>query len=193
MQSTRQMHGSGNLVFVASVDKDLCQPVEDELIWQGLRYLMYNNHGKKVPPSRRVRLVHLGTPPEWQEFPFSDEVGQIASGPQRRAEMPTTQELGERPPDVDIFERDGFRCVYCGFDGRDFKGWAYLQVDHFTPRSLGGTHHSSNLVTACILCNQMKGARTWSSVDEGRKELASWWDRMRGYWEANVRPRVHGV
>ena len=28
------MHGSGNLVFVAAVDKDLCACIEGELIWQ---------------------------------------------------------------------------------------------------------------------------------------------------------------
>jgi hypothetical protein len=29
------MHGSGNLIFVAAVDKEICGDVEDELIWQG--------------------------------------------------------------------------------------------------------------------------------------------------------------
>jgi hypothetical protein len=62
------MHGSGNLVFVAGVDKDLCGRIEDELIWQGRRCLSYNNRGKIVPPSRRVRVSHLGTPPLWNEF-----------------------------------------------------------------------------------------------------------------------------
>src|SRR2546425_12794009 len=49
------MHGSGNLIFVASLDKELCECGEDELIWQGRRCLSYNNHGKIVPPSRRMR------------------------------------------------------------------------------------------------------------------------------------------
>jgi len=44
------MHGSGNLVFVAAVERDLCACVEDELIWQGRRQLIYNNNGKILPP-----------------------------------------------------------------------------------------------------------------------------------------------
>ncbi len=62
------MHGSSNLIFVAAVDKELCGSVEDELIWQGRRCLSYNNHGKIVPPSRRMPLLHLGTPPVLNEF-----------------------------------------------------------------------------------------------------------------------------
>ena len=62
------MHGSGKLVFVAAVEKELCGPVEDELIWQGRHCLAYNNFGKIVPPSRRVLLSHLGIPPQWTGF-----------------------------------------------------------------------------------------------------------------------------
>src|SRR5262249_33326608 len=39
-------HHSGNLVFVAAVEKKLCGFVENELIWQGKRCLTYNNLGK---------------------------------------------------------------------------------------------------------------------------------------------------
>ena len=62
------MHGSGNLVFVAAVDKDLCECIEGELIWRGRRCLTYNNRGKIAPPFRRVPLSHSGTPPIWKEF-----------------------------------------------------------------------------------------------------------------------------
>jgi len=62
------MHESGNLVFVAAVERDLCGCVEDELIWQGRRCLAYNNHGKTLAPLRRVLLSHSGTPPILSEF-----------------------------------------------------------------------------------------------------------------------------
>jgi hypothetical protein len=62
------MHGSGNLVFVAAVERDLCACVEDELIWQGRRCLTYNNQGKTVVPVRRVLLSHSGLPPMLKEF-----------------------------------------------------------------------------------------------------------------------------
>jgi hypothetical protein len=44
------MHGSGNLVFVAAVPKELCEVIESELIWQGRRCLPYNNNGKRTAP-----------------------------------------------------------------------------------------------------------------------------------------------
>jgi hypothetical protein len=62
------MHGSGNIIFVAAVEKQLCGYVENELIWQGRRCLTYNNFGKLVPPVRRVSVSHLGTPPSWRGF-----------------------------------------------------------------------------------------------------------------------------
>lgn len=66
------MHGSGNLVFVASADKELCGCIEAELIWQGRSCLPYNNHGKILPPSRRMTLSHLGTPPVWSDFEVTE-------------------------------------------------------------------------------------------------------------------------
>ena len=67
-----------------------------------------------------------------------------------------------RPLDEEIFKRDNFRCVYCGFNGNTFENWAFLQVDHFKPRCLGGSDEPENLVTSCIVCNHMKGAFTYS-------------------------------
>jgi len=62
------MHESGNPVFVAAVEKELCGLVEDELIWQGRRCLRYNNQGKIIAPLRHVRLLHSGMPPILNEF-----------------------------------------------------------------------------------------------------------------------------
>ncbi len=39
------MHRSGNLVFAAGVNGALCKSIEDELIWQGRRVLIYNDRG----------------------------------------------------------------------------------------------------------------------------------------------------
>lgn len=52
-----------------------------------------------------------------------------------------------------IFERDDYRCVYCGerFDVGE------LTVDHVQPRVRGGDRSSGNLVTACCACNVRKG------------------------------------
>jgi 5-methylcytosine-specific restriction endonuclease McrA len=57
-----------------------------------------------------------------------------------------------------IFERDGYRCVYCGecFETDE------LSVDHVQPRVRGGDHSDGNLVTACKGCNTAKGPRRLS-------------------------------
>lgn len=53
-----------------------------------------------------------------------------------------------------VFKRDRFRCTYCGAPGTD----AELEVDHIIAVARGGSHHISNLTTACRMCNQKKGA-----------------------------------
>lgn len=54
-----------------------------------------------------------------------------------------------------IFERDEYRCVYCGerFAADD------LTIDHVESRVRGGDHSEGNLVTACKACNTKKGHR----------------------------------
>ena len=53
----------------------------------------------------------------------------------------------------EIFERDGYRCVYCGtqFPAEE------LTLDHVQPRVRGGDRSEGNLVTACGACNTLKG------------------------------------
>ncbi len=56
-----------------------------------------------------------------------------------------------------IYVRDGLACAYCGFSIED---GASVTLDHIKPRSKGGTHHETNLVTACTRCNASRGDRT---------------------------------
>jgi len=98
--------------------------------------------------------------------------------------------MSARPLDEEIFQRDSFRCVYCGFDGSTFEKWVFLQVDHFKPRCLGGSDEADNLVTACIVCNHMKGAFTYSSREEARKSISQWRSQMQKYWDEKVKQRI---
>lgn len=50
-----------------------------------------------------------------------------------------------------VFNRDGFRCIYCGA-GKE----ASLVIDHGDPFSKGGDDDESNYVTACRSCNAGK-------------------------------------
>jgi hypothetical protein len=58
-----------------------------------------------------------------------------------------------------IFERDAYRCVYCGevFPADE------LTLDHVQPRVRGGDRSEGNLVTACKACNTHKGHRRLSA------------------------------
>ena len=57
-----------------------------------------------------------------------------------------------------LFERDEYRCVYCG---EQFVV-AELTLDHVQPRVRGGDRSEGNLVTACKACNTLKGHRRLS-------------------------------
>lgn len=52
-----------------------------------------------------------------------------------------------------ILRRDAHRCQYC-------SRRESLTVDHVLPKSRGGKDHWTNLVAACISCNNAKGDRT---------------------------------
>jgi hypothetical protein len=54
-----------------------------------------------------------------------------------------------------IFERDNYRCTYCGKQLTRFTA----TLDHVTPVSEGGDNGSENLKTACLQCNSRKTAR----------------------------------
>ncbi|MBK5938616.1 HNH endonuclease [Halochromatium roseum] len=55
-----------------------------------------------------------------------------------------------------LFQRDDHLCMYCGgrFSAR------YLSRDHVRPVSKGGQDDWSNVVTACVRCNNYKAGRT---------------------------------
>ncbi len=65
-----------------------------------------------------------------------------------RATVPLTRKA--------VFARDGGRCVYCGN--------AATSLDHVVPRSRGGRHEWSNVVSACGRCNHVKADRTVSDL-----------------------------
>jgi hypothetical protein len=52
-----------------------------------------------------------------------------------------------------VFQRDAFRCRYCG-------SCIDLSIDHIVPQKNGRDDSIENLVTCCRSCNSRKGART---------------------------------
>lgn len=57
-----------------------------------------------------------------------------------------------------IFERDRFRCVYCGACTTEDIDVS-LTVDHIVPVNGGGSDRADNLVTSCESCNAQKQDR----------------------------------
>jgi len=57
---------------------------------------------------------------------------------------------------INVFTRDGFRCMYCGQQ----KPVGALNYDHLIPRQQGGKTVWENIVTACYKCNSRKRNRT---------------------------------
>ena len=53
--------------------------------------------------------------------------------------------------DYKIFERDNFRCAYCG--KTSYEDNVKLNVEHIYPRNKGGINELFNLITACSKCN----------------------------------------
>ncbi len=54
-----------------------------------------------------------------------------------------------------IFERDGYRCQYCG----EVHEERFLNLDHVIPRDQGGRTTWENIVTSCVRCNSRKANR----------------------------------
>ncbi|MCC6277094.1 MAG: HNH endonuclease [Oligoflexia bacterium] len=55
-----------------------------------------------------------------------------------------------------IYIRDEFTCQYCGERYHPKR----LTLDHVVPAVQGGAKSWTNIVTACMTCNQRKGGRT---------------------------------
>lgn len=65
---------------------------------------------------------------------------------------------------VRIYARDSWGCVWCGARG------CRMTLDHYVPRSLGGSNKPNNLVTSCPRCNfrrQNRAALVWAAELSG--------------------------
>jgi len=72
------------------------------------------------------------------------------------------------PKRLALYLRDGLACCYCGATLED---GCRLTLDHLIPHSLGGGNDTTNLVTACLICNSSRGAR---SVKQFAKKAAAY-------------------
>ena len=82
--------------------------------------------------------------------------------------------------DFIIFERDNFRCVYCGKSS--IEDSIKLEVEHIYPVRKDGDSELYNIVTACELCNRQKHTNVMKE-----ENILRLWD------ETNKRNEVGGI
>jgi hypothetical protein len=70
----------------------------------------------------------------------------------------------------EVFARDGLRCTFVGESGRRCGARAFLELDHVTPRALGGQDDASNVRVRCRAHNLL-----WADEVFGRR----WIERKR--------------
>jgi 5-methylcytosine-specific restriction endonuclease McrA len=63
---------------------------------------------------------------------------------------------------LSLYERDQYKCRYCGKDLKNDSG--NLSLDHVVPKSKGGKNNDDNLVTACAMCQ-------WKKLDKNLCEI----------------------
>lgn len=94
--------------------------------------------------------------------------------------MPKSRDLSTQRR-FSILERDNFTCLFCGAR----PGNERLHVDHFIPRSAGGSDHDNNLGASCDRCNNGKSDRVFvpRSICAGGTDAQGWliWRRW-GDW-----------
>ena len=61
---------------------------------------------------------------------------------------------------AEIFARDNWVCRYCGERITEKNA----TLDHYLPRSKGGTNDKANLKTCCLVCNGIKSGRSYEEA-----------------------------
>jgi len=74
----------------------------------------------------------------------------------RLKRMPKARARGIRFSRVNVYQRDDYRCQYCGARQTERD----LSYDHVVPRSAGGRTDWLNIVTACKACNSRKADKS---------------------------------
>src|SRR6202140_917217 len=84
-----------------------------------------------------------------------------------------------------ILERDNYRCVYCGLDGRaSFENALVMRVAFVVPRAKKGKKNPTNLVACCGPCNTIKGTKMYKSFEDAREYVLARRTELRKAWEA---------
>jgi 5-methylcytosine-specific restriction endonuclease McrA len=61
---------------------------------------------------------------------------------------------------MELYERDSWTCQYCGEKVTPEN----VTLDHFQPKSKGGSNNKDNLRTCCLLCNSIKSGKPFEEA-----------------------------
>jgi 5-methylcytosine-specific restriction endonuclease McrA len=102
-------------------------------------------------------------------------------------DRPVTRDEG-----IKILERDGYRCAYCGLDGKaSFENALAMSVDFVLPRARKGKRDPANLVACCRACNSIKGTRAYKNFDEAKAYVLARREELRKAWQSRVARASH--
>lgn len=105
--------------------------------------------------------LEMGTS-EWEKFLQQTDVvetevlAKAKDGKLTKILLRKSQRQVEAGVSWKVFERDGYRCRYCGVGG------VPLTIDHILTWESGGPSIEANLVTACRKCNKLRGNMEYS-------------------------------
>jgi hypothetical protein len=93
-----------------------------------------------------------------------------------------------------VFERDGEQCTYADETGRRCESRAFLELDHRTPRAVGGADDTTNLRVRCRAHNALSAeddfGRQHIEKRIGEKKIHP---RQRGYDSETARRALRGL
>jgi hypothetical protein len=94
----------------------------------------------------------------------------------------------------EVFERDGEQCTYVDGAGRRCESRAFLELDHRTPRALGGADDATNLRVRCRAHNALSAEEDFGRqhIEKriGEKKIHP---RQRGYDSETARRALRGL
>jgi len=119
------------------------------------------------PEQEPDTLLRLGLS-EWEEVIRQTDLLNVEAGP-KKIVLRKSQRQIDTAMSWRVFERDDFRCRYCGKRRP-------LTVDHIDLWEDGGLTIEANLVSACKDCNKTRGRRTYEqwmfSQDYQKRSIA---------------------
>jgi hypothetical protein len=94
----------------------------------------------------------------------------------------------------EVFERDGEQCTYVDEAGRRCQSRAFLELDHRTPRALGGTDDATNVRVRCKAHNALAAEEDFGRrYVEKRVSEKKIHPRQRGYDSETARRALCGL